>query len=161
MSHAFSYTRSEPKGRTTTGKPFLTPIFNERSTLGTHKIVSFKRITDFGFDRQYSELSGAHTGVLMSKEIEAILNKGVGQVIVATGYKSTNMNPVRPLFVVRDGNFGTLEEGGAKSCIRYVETLGLKKCLSQHGTGNAPPSDISEMAKEIGSSSPRQSGGAS
>ncbi|KAG0204232.1 hypothetical protein BGX28_003760 [Mortierella sp. GBA30] len=67
----------ESKDGTTPGKPFLTPIFAERSTLGTRKIMSFKRVTDFGFDLQYGELSGAHAGELLSKEIAYVSLAGL------------------------------------------------------------------------------------
>ncbi|KAI1316575.1 hypothetical protein EDD11_009840 [Mortierella claussenii] len=71
----------EAKDATTPGKPFLTPIFKERSVLGTRKIMSFKRVTDFGFDLQYGDISVAHQGELSNKQIAHVSLSGLTDAI--------------------------------------------------------------------------------
>lgn len=71
----------EAKDASTPGKPFLTPIFGERSVLGTRKIMSFKRVTDFGFDLQYGQVSEAHGAELSGQEIAHVSLSGLTEAI--------------------------------------------------------------------------------
>ncbi|KAG0281064.1 Hypoxia up-regulated protein 1 [Linnemannia exigua] len=71
----------EAKDASTPGKPFLTSIFSDRSVLGTRKIMSFKRITDFGFDLQYGEVSAAHGAELTGQEIAHVSLSGLTEAI--------------------------------------------------------------------------------
>ncbi|KAF9287722.1 hypothetical protein BGZ88_008480 [Linnemannia elongata] len=71
----------EAKDASTPGKPFLTSIFNERSVLGTRKIMSFKRVTDFGFDLQYGQVSAAHGAELSGQEIAHVSLTGLTEAI--------------------------------------------------------------------------------
>ncbi|KAF9923520.1 hypothetical protein FBU30_006442 [Linnemannia zychae] len=71
----------EAKDASTPGKPFLTSIFNKGSTLGTRKIMSFKRVTDFGFDLQYGEVSPADDAELSNHEIAHVSVTGLTDAI--------------------------------------------------------------------------------
>ncbi|KAF9286428.1 hypothetical protein BGZ68_002900 [Mortierella alpina] len=69
----------ESKDANTPGKPFVTPIFAAKSTLGTSKIMSFKRVTDFGFDLQYGDVS--ENGEISHKEIAHVSLSGLTDAI--------------------------------------------------------------------------------
>ncbi|KAF9953294.1 hypothetical protein BGZ72_005512 [Mortierella alpina] len=71
----------ESNDASTPGKPFLTPIFGARSTIGTSKIMSFKRVTDFGFDLQYGVVSGENEGEISNREIAHVSLSGLTDAI--------------------------------------------------------------------------------
>ncbi|KAF9930977.1 hypothetical protein BGZ75_003420 [Mortierella antarctica] len=71
----------ESKDVNTPGKPFVTSIFGASSTIGTSKIMSFKRVTDFGFDLQYGEVSGEIEGEISNREIAHVSLSGLTDAI--------------------------------------------------------------------------------
>ncbi|CAO3565139.1 unnamed protein product [Mortierella alpina] len=71
----------ESKDENTPGKPFVTPIFGARSTIGTSKIMSFKRVTDFGFDLKYGEVPGEHEKDISNREIAHVSLSGLTDAI--------------------------------------------------------------------------------
>ncbi|KAF9968117.1 hypothetical protein BGZ70_006516 [Mortierella alpina] len=71
----------ESKDVNTPGKPFVTPIFGARSTIGTSKIMSFKRVTDFGFDLTYGEVSGENEKDISNREIAHVSLSGLTDAI--------------------------------------------------------------------------------
>ncbi|KAF9432127.1 hypothetical protein BGZ76_011239 [Entomortierella beljakovae] len=63
------------------GKEYVTPIFGENSVLGTRKIMSFKRITDFGFDLQYGQVPESLASEIADEQIAHISLSGLTEAI--------------------------------------------------------------------------------
>ncbi|KAI8597075.1 heat shock protein 70 family [Dissophora ornata] len=112
----------EAKDDATPGKTFLTPIFGEKSTLGTRKIVSFKRVTDFGFDLQYGKVSEAHEGELANKQIAHISLSGLTDAINKFKDVSVATPKVKVTIELSDSGVLTVQEA-----IASIETDNSKK----------------------------------
>ncbi|KAK3830051.1 MAG: Hsp70 protein-domain-containing protein [Linnemannia gamsii] len=112
----------EAKDASTPGKPFLTPIFTERSVLGTRKIMSFKRITDFGFDLQYGEVPAAHGAELSSQEIAHVSLSGLTEAI--NKFKDVSVATPKVKVTIELSESGILS---VQEAIATIETDGSKK----------------------------------
>ncbi|KAF9115775.1 lumenal Hsp70 protein, partial [Mortierella sp. 14UC] len=112
----------EAKDASTPGKPFLTSIFNERSVLGTRKIMSFKRITDFGFDLQYGEVSAAHGAELSNQEIAHVSLTGLTEAI--NKFKDVSVATPKVKVTIELSESGILS---VQEAIATIETDSSKK----------------------------------
>ncbi|KAG0213743.1 Hypoxia up-regulated protein 1 [Mortierella sp. NVP41] len=112
----------EAKDASTPGKPFLTPIFTERSVLGTRKIMSFKRVTDFGFDLQYGQVSSAHGAELSSQEIAHVQLSGLTDAI--NKFKDISVATPKVKVTIELSESGVLS---VQEAIATIETDSSKK----------------------------------
>ncbi|KAG0376653.1 Hypoxia up-regulated protein 1 [Mortierella sp. AD032] len=112
----------EAKDASTPGKPFLTPIFTERSVLGTRKIMSFKRITDFGFDLQYGEVPAVHGAELSSQEIAHVSLSGLTEAI--NKFKDVSVATPKVKVTIELSESGILS---VQEAIATIETDSSKK----------------------------------
>ncbi|KAG0365461.1 Hsp70 protein-domain-containing protein [Gamsiella multidivaricata] len=112
----------EAKDTVTPGKPFVTPIFAPRSVLGTRKIMSFKRVTDFGFDLEYGQVSEAHEGELREKQIAHISLSGLTDAI--NKFKDVSVATPKVKVTIELSDSGVLS---VQEAIATIETDGTKK----------------------------------
>lgn len=112
----------EAKDASTPGKPFLTSIFNERSILGTRKIMSFKRVTDFGFDLQYGQVSAAHGAELSGQEIAHVSLTGLTEAI--NKFKDISVATPKVKVTIEISDSGILS---VQDAIATIETDSSKK----------------------------------
>ncbi|KAF9412538.1 hypothetical protein BGZ94_001010 [Podila epigama] len=112
----------ESKDGVTPGKPFLTPIFNEKSVLGTRKIMSFKRVTDFGFDLQYGQLTEGHEGEIDHKDIAHVSLSGLSDAI--TRFKDVSVATPKVKVTIELSDSGILS---VQEAIATIETDSSKK----------------------------------
>ncbi|KAG0290998.1 hypothetical protein BGZ98_003209, partial [Dissophora globulifera] len=103
-------------------KAFVTPIFNDKSVLGTRKIVNFKRVTDFGFDLQYGKVSDAHDSELADKPIAHISLSGLTDAINKFKDVSVATPKVKVTIELSDSGVLTVQEA-----IATIETDNSKK----------------------------------
>jgi len=112
----------EPKDDTAPGKPFLTPIFSEKSVMGTRKIMSFKRVTDFGFDLQYGQISEDHDSELSNREIAHVSLSGLTEAINKFKDVSVATPKVKVTIELSESGVLTVQEA-----IATIETDNSKK----------------------------------
>ncbi|KAG0287695.1 Hypoxia up-regulated protein 1 [Linnemannia gamsii] len=141
----------EAKDASTPGKPFLTPIFNERSVLGTRKIMSFKRVTDFGFDLQYGQVSAAHGAELSGQEIAHVSLTGLTEAI--NKFKDISVATPKVKVTIELSDSGILS---VQDAIATIETDSSKKAsladkVKSFFGGSEKNDDVKEAeAKETG-----------
>ncbi|KAG0057180.1 hypothetical protein BGZ83_001123 [Gryganskiella cystojenkinii] len=112
----------ESKDASTPGKPFLTPIFTEKSVMGTRKIMSFKRVTDFGFDLQYGQVSDSHDSELANKEIAHVQLSGLTEAI--NKFKDVSVATPKVKVTIELSDSGVLS---VQEAIATIETDNSKK----------------------------------
>ncbi|GJJ71741.1 hypoxia up-regulated 1 [Entomortierella parvispora] len=112
----------EAKDDNTPGKPFLTPIFSEKSVMGTRKIMSFKRVTDFGFDLQYGQISEDHDDELSNREIAHVSLSGLTEAINKFKDVSVATPKVKVTIELSESGVLTVQEA-----IATIETDSSKK----------------------------------
>lgn len=104
------------------GKAFVTPIFAEKSVLGTRKIVTFKRVTDFGFDVEYGNIPEAHKGEIGSKQIAHVTVSGLTDAISKFNDVSVASPKVKVTMELTDSGILDIQEA-----IATIETDNAKK----------------------------------
>ncbi|KAG0332948.1 hypothetical protein BG004_001029 [Podila humilis] len=112
----------EARDASTAGKPFLTPIFTEKSVMGTRKIMSFKRVTDFGFDLQYGQVGEGHEGELSSKDIAHVSLSGLTEAI--NKFKDVSVATPKVKVTIELSESGILS---VQEAIATIETDSSKK----------------------------------
>ncbi|KAF9187414.1 Hypoxia up-regulated protein 1 [Haplosporangium sp. Z 767] len=134
----------------TPGKPFLTPIFAERSVLGTRKIMSFKRVTDFNFDLQYGQVAEAHEGEITNKDIAHVSLSGLTEAI--NKFKDVSVATPKVKVTIELSNSGILS---VQEAIATIETDNSKKAsladkVKSFFGGSEKNEDVKEAPKENG-----------
>ncbi|KAF9585248.1 Hypoxia up-regulated protein 1 [Lunasporangiospora selenospora] len=109
----------EPKEGSTAGKPFLTSIFSGKSTMGTRKIMSFKRVTDFDFDLQYGSSMEAE---LSEKEIAHVSLTGLTEAV--NKFKDVSVNTPKVKVTIELSDSGVLN---VQEAVATIETDTAKK----------------------------------
>ncbi|KAG0254523.1 hypothetical protein BG011_005685 [Mortierella polycephala] len=132
------------------GKPFLTPIFAERSVLGTRKIMSFKRVTDFNFDLQYGQVAEAHEGEITNKDIAHVSLTGLTEAI--NKFKDVSIATPKVKVTIELSNSGILS---VQEAIATIETDSSKKAsladkVKSFFGGSEKNEDVKEAPKEEG-----------
>ncbi|KAF9979754.1 hypothetical protein BGZ65_006061, partial [Modicella reniformis] len=112
----------ERKDDTTPGKTFVTPIFSEKSVLGTRKIMTFKRITDFGFDLEYGQVPQAHEGELGPQQIAHVTLSGLTEAINKFNDVTVASPKVKVTIELSDSGILNVQEA-----IATIETDNTKK----------------------------------
>ncbi|KAK3820162.1 MAG: Hsp70 protein-domain-containing protein [Benniella sp.] len=104
------------------GKAFVTPIFSEKSTLGTRKIMTFKRVTDFGFDLEYGDVPHTQEGEIGSREIAHVSLSGLTDAINKFKDVSVASPKVKVTLELSDSGILNVQEA-----IATIETDNAKK----------------------------------
>ncbi|KAF9978678.1 hypothetical protein BGZ73_001033 [Actinomortierella ambigua] len=117
-----NYTGESKDGGQTPGKPFVTPIYKEGSVLGTRKIVSFKRVTDFDFDLQYGEADPALAKDLASNEIAHVSLAGLTAAVEK--YKDVSVSTPKVKVTLELSESGVLS---VQEAVATIETEDVKK----------------------------------
>ncbi|KAF9344770.1 hypothetical protein BGX26_003933 [Mortierella sp. AD094] len=112
----------EPKEADAPRKEFLTPIFSEKSVLGTRKIMSFKRITDFGFDLQYGQVTESQERELTDKQIAHFSLSGLTEAI--NKFKDVSVATPKVKVTIELSESGVLS---VQEAIATIETDNSKK----------------------------------
>ncbi|KAG0235393.1 hypothetical protein BGW42_005372 [Actinomortierella wolfii] len=112
----------ETKENGSTGKPFVTPIYKEGSILGTRKIVSFKRVTDFDFDLQYGDVDPELAKDLASKEIAHVSLSGLTAAVEK--YKDVSVSTPKVKVTLDLSDSGILS---VKDAVATIEMEDVKK----------------------------------
>lgn len=104
------------------GKAFVTPIFLEKSVLGTRKIMTFKRVTDFGFDLEYGNVPQAHEGEIGSKHITHVTLSGLTDAI--NKFKDVSVASPKVKVTIELSDSGVLN---IQEAVATIETDNTKK----------------------------------
>lgn len=130
------------------GKPFLTPIFAEKSVMGTRKIMSFKRVTDFGFDLQYGQVGEGHEGELSKTDIAHVTLSGLTEAINKFKDVSVATPKVKVTIELSDSGILSVQEA-----VATIETDSSKKAtladkVKSFFGGSDKNEDVKEEPKE-------------
>ncbi|KAF9115420.1 hypothetical protein BGX27_007920 [Mortierella sp. AM989] len=112
----------EPKEADVPGKEFSTPIFTEKSVLGTRKIMSFKRVTDFGFDLEYGQLPESQERELTDKQLAHFSLSGLTDAI--NKFKDVSVATPKVKVTIELSESGILS---VQEAIATIETDNSKK----------------------------------
>ncbi|KAF8977992.1 hypothetical protein BGZ46_006966, partial [Entomortierella lignicola] len=112
----------EPKEADDLGKEFLTPLFSEKSVLGTRKVMSFKRVTDFGFDLQYGQLTESQQEELTDKQIAHFSISGLTDAI--NKFKDVSVATPKVKVTIELSESGVLS---VQEAVATIETDNSKK----------------------------------
>jgi len=130
------------------GKAFVTPIFSEKSTLGTRKIMTFKRVTDFGFDLEYGDVPHTQEREIGSREIAHVSLSGLTDAIHKFKDVSVASPKVKVTLELSDSGILNVQEA-----IATIETDNAKKASfadkfkSLFG-GSEKNGDVKDVPKE-------------
>ncbi|KAG0016154.1 hypothetical protein BGZ80_009392 [Entomortierella chlamydospora] len=135
----------EPKESDTAGKEFVTPIFSEKSVLGTRKIMSFKRVTDFGFDLQYGQVTESQEKELTDKQIAHFSLSGLTEAI--NKFKDVSVATPKVKVTIELSESGVLS---VQEAIATIETDNSKKAsLAEKVKSFFGGSDKNEDVKDV------------
>ncbi|KAF9161259.1 lumenal Hsp70 protein, partial [Actinomortierella ambigua] len=156
-----NYTGESKDGGATPGKPFVTPIYKEGSVLGTRKIVSFKRVTDFDFDLQYGEADPALAKDLASREIAHVSLAGLTAAVEKYKDVSLSTPKVKVTLELSDSGVLSVQEAVATIEMEDVKKPSLKDKVksffggseSKEGEGAAKDEKEGEETQESGEAS--------